>query len=401
MPSQNGLPQIYEARALRVLMDLLKIPGVSCEEGDVARFVVQQLRKSGVPASWITVDDVHQRSPRGGNSGNVICRFPGTLRGPRRQLSAHLDTVPLCREGRPVRKGDAIVSANPNAAIGADDRAGVAAVLNAALEIRRGKRPHPPLTFVFFVQEEIGLFGSRLLNPKLLGNPKLCFNWDGNQANRIQIGATGASKMQIIVHGLSSHAAQRPEKGISAVAIAGLAIADLQTNGWHGLVRKGRQNGTSNIGVLSVISAGEATNVVSDRVRIFAEARSHNPAFRQRIIDEYRKAFFRAAKKVRNDSGKTGEVEFQIIPQYDAYRLGEEDPSVATAKRAVEAMGLTPELFVSNAGVDGNWLTRHGLPTVTLGSGQTGAHTLASTVSIPDYLNGCRLALSLATAADR
>ena len=68
--------------------------------------------------------------------------------------------------------------------------------------------------------------------------------------------------------------------GVSAVAIASLAIADLQRGGWHGEIRKPDGDGTSNVGS---IHGGEATNVVTNRVLIKAEARSHDPRFRRRM----------------------------------------------------------------------------------------------------------------------
>ena len=76
---------------------------------------------------------------------------------------------------------------------------------------------------------------------------------------------------------MASHAGVCPEQGVSAIAIASLAIADLVRGGWHGLVEKGKSRGTSNVGF---IHGGEATNVVTDRVTLKAEARSHDPKFR-------------------------------------------------------------------------------------------------------------------------
>ena len=67
--------------------------------------------------------------------------------------------------------------------------------------------------------------------------------------------------MTIVVEGLASHAGVHPEQGVSAIAIASLAIADLVNNGWHGLVQKNGKQGASNVGV---IHGGQATNVVTD-----------------------------------------------------------------------------------------------------------------------------------------
>ena len=79
----------------------------------------------------------------------------------------------------------------------------------------------------------------------------------------------------------------------------GTAIADLEHGGWHGLIRKGRKTGTSNIGS---IHGGGATNVITDRLSIRAEARSHDPAFRRRIVREIERAFSRAAASSADSS---------------------------------------------------------------------------------------------------
>ncbi len=248
-------------------------------------------------------DTAHRRTPTPGQTGNLILKLPGTLRRPRRMLSAHLDTVPICVGCQPVIEQRMIRSADPHTGVGADNRAGVATILTAALEILERGLPHPPLTFCWFVQEEIGLHGSRCVDRRLLGNPALAFNWDGGPPEKLTVGATGGCRLEIEVTGLASHAGVAPEWGVSAIAIASLAIADLHENGWHGLVIKGRKRGTSNVGV---IQGGDATNVVTDRVHLRAEARSHDSAFRQRIVEEIDKAFHRAVKKVKNMAGAIG-----------------------------------------------------------------------------------------------
>src|SRR6185295_17115799 len=204
-------------------------------------------------------DDAHRHTPIGGQVGNLILKLPGTVRAPRRMLAAHVDTVPICVGSRPVRKGDKVVSANKETGLGADDRSGAAILLTTVLSILGSKLPHPPLTFLWAVQEEVVLFGARYVRLSKLGKPRLAFNFDGGAANALKIGATGGYRMTIEVEGLASHAGNRPEEGVSAIAIASLAIAELVKGGWHGLVSKKEGEGTSNVGV---INGGEATNVV-------------------------------------------------------------------------------------------------------------------------------------------
>lgn len=392
--SNNGLPGISPKAALDLVVQMMAIPGKSCEEGRIAEFIRERLREIGIPASAVSHDAVHRSSPAGGEVGNLIVKLPGTRRGSRRLLMAHIDTVPLCVGARPVRKGPVIVSRDSHTALGADDRAGAAVVLNAIREIRRQDLDHPPLTLFWPVQEEIGLYGARFATLSKLGKPKLCFNWDGSLPHAATIGATGDYAILIEIEGIASHAGVHPERGVSAIAIAGLAIADLMDNGWHGLVVKGRNTGTSNIGY---VHGGEATNVVTPRVTLRAEARSHDPKFRKRIVDEFRKAFTRAAAKLTNDNGKSGRVRFEADLKYESFRLPLDAPCVQSAQAAIQAVGLQPELAVTNGGLDANWMSARGLPTVTLGCGQQSAHTVDESLHVESFLNACRAGLLLAT----
>ncbi len=380
--------------AVRLVMQLMAIPGPSGKEGAVAEFITKRLREAGAPASAIRSDKAHRSTPITGDVGNLVLRLPGTVRGPRRLLMAHMDTVPLCVGSKPVVDGAFVRSADPTTALGADDRAGAATILSAALAILRHKLPHPPLTFLWTVQEEIGLYGARNADLSLLGGPKLAFNWDGGTLSRLGTGATGGYRMEIDVTGLASHAGVSPELGVSAIAIAGLAIAELQSGGWHGDVRKGRRRGTSNIGQ---IEGGAATNVVTDHVRLRAEARSHDPKFRQQIIRAFETAFRRAAQQVRSATSQRGKVEIEGRLDYEAFRLADDDPSVLAAEAAVRSLAIEPARAISNGGLDANWMSARGIPTVTLGCGQMAGHTQSERLDLTAFRGACRVALRLAT----
>jgi tripeptide aminopeptidase len=289
-----------------------------------------------------------------------------------------------------------VVSADPKTGLGADNRAGASALLTTAMTLLGGGVSHPPLTLLWTVQEEVGLHGARLAKLSMLGKPKLAFNFDGGSAAKVTIGATGGYRMTIDIRGIASHAGGAPADGVSAIAIASLAIADLVKNGWHGAIEKGRHVGTSNVGV---IRGGEATNVVTDHVEIRAEARSHDPKFRVQIAKQIERAFERAARQVRNAAGKRGSVSIEGRLDYESFRLPLEEPCVVAAKAAVEAEGREPELAISNGGLDANWLTARGIPTVTLGCGQRNIHTAQEELDIADFHLARRIALRLATAS--
>ncbi|MGD9722045.1 MAG: M20/M25/M40 family metallo-hydrolase [Pirellulales bacterium] len=381
-------------RAFDMVMQLMAIPGKSGQEQGVADYITRKLRQAGAPAAAIRFDDAHRRTPLKGAVGNLVFQLPGTVRAPRRLLMAHMDTVPICVGSKPVKKGGFVRSANPQSGLGADDRSGVAVTLHAALEIMRRKLPHPPLVFFWPIQEEVGLHGARYAKLNLLGNPRLAFNWDGGSADKITVAATGGYRMRIEIDGLAAHAGAAPERGVSAIAIASLAIADLVRNGWHGLIAKDGDTGTSNVGY---IHGGEATNVVTDRVEMKAEARSHNPAFRQRIVREIERAFQQAAAAISSADGQHGAVRIFGSDDYEAFRLADDEPAVLAAERAVRAAGLEPQRAVSNGGLDANWMTAHGIPTVTLGCGQMQIHTTGEMLDLAAFEHACQIALHLAT----
>jgi tripeptide aminopeptidase len=302
--------------------------------------------------------------------------------------------VPVCVGAKPVISGRQIRSADPATGLGGDDRAGVAVVLATAVQLLRQKLPHPPLTLFFAIQEEVGLFGARFVKASDLGRPQLAFNFDGGAPEKLTVGATGGHRMDITITGIPSHAGVAPEKGVSAIAIASLAIASLVEGGWHGLVERDGKRGTSNVGV---VQAGAATNVVAESAHLRAEARGHDLAFRGRIVKTIEKAFHDAAKRVRSADGRTGSVRIDGRLDYEAFRLAEDEPCVEVAREAIRADGLEPRLDISNGGLDANWMAANGIPTVTLGCGQMEIHTTNERLDLDAFEHACRIALRLAT----
>ena len=187
-PSPSTTPSVSRKSAIDRVTQMMAIPGKSCQEKQVVEFITKELLEAGVNPADIQTDATPKQSPAGGEVGNLIVKLKGTLRGPRRLLMAHIDTVPLCVGSRPVRRGGEIVAKDPHTALGADNRAGASVVLTAILEILRQNLPHPPLTLFWPVQEEIGLLGARYVRLSKLGDPEAVFQlgrqFPGNRDDR-------------------------------------------------------------------------------------------------------------------------------------------------------------------------------------------------------------------------
>jgi tripeptide aminopeptidase len=388
-----------ENAAIDRLQRFLAVEGVTGQEQAIARAVANELEAIGVPSRAIRHDNAHERIPLPTQTGNLLVDLPGTQPGPRLLFSAHLDTVPLCAGVVPERIRDRILTCG-NTALGGDDRTGVACLVTLTATLLQKQLPHPPLTLLFTVREESGLFGARHVVPADLGEPVMGFNIDGRSPAELSIGAVGAQRWEVEIIGCAAHAGVHPEQGISATMVAALALAEIHRGGWFGKVHQEQGDGTSNVGRFAGRdgkSAGDATNVVTDYVQIYGESRSHDARFAKKITRAYRAAFADAAEQIRNDRGRKAKVKFASRLDYHPFRLKEDAPVVRRAQAAAVRAGLQPTLRVSNGGLDANWLVRHGIPTVSFGAGQNNIHTIDEFVDLPLFLAGCRMALALAT----
>jgi tripeptide aminopeptidase len=388
-----------EKASIARLLRFLAVEGITGQEKAIGQDVVRALIDAGIPRSSISFDDAHKRIPLPTQSGNLIVHLPGTRPGPMRLLMTHLDTVPLCAGAKPVRHGNRIKPAGKTA-LGGDNRTGVACLVTLAATLLQSGIPHGPITLLFTVREESGLWGARFVDVKKLGQPPMAFNVDGSHPYDLTLGAVGAERWEVEVIGKAAHAGGHPERGISATAVASMALTEVVKGGWFGKVVQKSGEGTSNVGTFGGANgqcAGQATNVVTDYARLTGESRSHTPRFFRAITAAYRDAFRSAVQQVRDHKGRGAKVRFKSRLDYYPFRLKPDAAVVALAQSAAKRAGLKPNLRITNGGLDANWMVRHGIPTVTFGAGQRNVHTIDEYVDLGDYLAGCRFALALAT----
>jgi len=363
--------------------------------------VLQEAKKAGIPV--VLSDRVLVMSRRPGHIiDEMIVDLPG--RGamhnqPRIMFMTHMDTVPLCAGAKPKLAGRKIVN-QAKTALGGDNRAGCGVLVTLAAELAKQKLDHPPITLLFCVREESGLWGARHVKTADLGSPVMAFNYDGGSASNVTIGAVGADRWQVEIFGRASHAGVAPERGISSTMILALALADVKAGGWFGKVVKGKRQGTSNVGPVTGGDgrpAGDATNVVTDYVHVRGESRSHDAKFFKEITKAYKTAFEKAAKRVKNSEGKSGRVKFKAETDYYPFRMKDSLPVVKRAVAAVSDIGGTPAIRAANGGLDANWMVRHRVPTATFGAGQNEPHTIDEWINLDEYDRACALAVQLAT----
>src|SRR5690606_14184548 len=111
--------------------------------------------------------------------------------------------------------------------LGSDDKAGIAAMLEAIRVMKEHNIPHGPLQFIITVGEESGLIGARALNIEDI-TAQFGYALDSNlEVGNIAVAAPFQAKIDITVTGKTAHAGLNPEEGISAIQVASKAISQI------------------------------------------------------------------------------------------------------------------------------------------------------------------------------
>lgn len=162
-PSDKLDPPVNTERLVHDFLELVVVPGPTKNERQIAEKIKEELAELNLQA---TEDRAGERI--GGNTGNLLVNIPGNVDGvPSLLFAAHMDTVPLAVGVKPVME-DGYIKSDGTTALGGDNRAGVAEILEAVREIKEHNLPHGDLQLLFTVGEEGGLLGAKALDPKVL-----------------------------------------------------------------------------------------------------------------------------------------------------------------------------------------------------------------------------------------
>ncbi|TET08619.1 MAG: M20/M25/M40 family metallo-hydrolase [Candidatus Atribacteria bacterium] len=365
---------VNEKRLVESFMELVKIDSISREERNLADFLIEKLEDLGLE---VIVDQAGEKVKS--NCGNIIARFKGNIKEVTPiMFSAHMDTVVPGKNIEPVCEGDKILSSGKTI-LGADDKAAIAALLEALHIIKEDNISCGDIEIVFSICEEIGLKGAKNLDISSL-NAQMGFVLDsGGQVGEIISAAPSQNSLKIIIHGKSAHAGSNPEEGINAIQVAGFALSRMKL---------GRidEETTTNIGI---ISGGKATNIIPDEVTLEGEVRSRN----EEKLEKYTKKL----KQIAEDTAKEfkTKAEVKINREYYCYNLSTDDRVVKIAMKAAKDMGLEPLLHPSGGGSDANVFNKKGFPSVDLAIGMEKVHTVDEYILVKNLKNTAEYVLSI------
>ncbi len=364
---------IRKDRLLENFISLTSIEGVSKKEREVADEVKKRL--DGLKIPYVEDDTGAKIS---GNCGNIIATAQGKeTKSTPFCFTAHLDTIstsyckPVIREG--------VIYSDGKVVLGADDRAGIAAALEAIEAAIELDLNYPDIELIFLVAEEIGLLGSRNLDFSGLKS-KYGFVLDSSSAvGKIIRNAPTHYSFEIDVRGRSAHAAIAPQDGVNAIKIAAEAIDKVN-------VGKVNEDTTVNIGT---IKGGTKTNNVPDLVEIEGELRSLTQPKIPEEQEKIEKAFNIAAEKYG------GECLFKWDLEYSGFLLDDDNVIIDWVSNAMRLAGVKPELTQVLGGSDANNFNEQGIPSVNLGVGYAKNHSPDEFMPVDDLVKMAEICLEI------
>lgn len=255
-------------------------------------------------------------------------------------------------------KGQTLITTDGTTVLGADDKAGIAAIMTAAERIIKEKRPHGRVAVCFTPDEEIG-HGAALLDLERLG-ADFAYTVDGEELCEINYETFNAASAKWEVNGFNIHPGSAKNMMINASLVA-MEINSMlpsgdtpaHTEGYEGFFHLTDMSGTVEKAMLSYI------------------IRDHNAAaFEQRIKT------MEHIESLINEKYGEGTAKLTVRQQYRNMRelIGEHMEIVELAERALRREGIEPVTSPVRGGTDGAQLTFRGLLCPNIGTGGYSCH---------------------------
>jgi tripeptide aminopeptidase len=257
--------------------------------------------------------------------------------------------------------GKTLITTDGTTLLGADDKAGVAVIMEAAAYLAAHPEVlHGPVRVCFTCDEEIG-HGVDHLDLKKLG-AQVAYTLDGGGTGEIDTETFSADLAVVTVKGVNIHPAIAKGRMVNAVRLAGMlldrlprqVLAPETTAEREGFLHPYRIEGGVAEVTLRILLRDFDTPRLRDREQLLRQAAAT-------VAAEYPAA----------------QVDVRVTPQYRnmADGLGREPRAVSFAEEAMRRAGLTPKRTIVRGGTDGSRLTEMGLPTPNLSTGEHNLHS--------------------------
>lgn len=353
---------IKQDRLTDYTMDLITIDSPSKQEKEVAMKLKYDMEQIGAQCSFDSADE-----KVGGNVGNLTVKVKGNTDAPPFFFSSHMDTVSPGIGIKPHIK-EGIMRSDGTTILGSDDKSGIAIIVEVIKSLKENNIPHGDIEVAFTICEEIGLLGAKYYDINNI-SAKHGIVLDSSTPDRLVLRCPSAEELNFTVHGIEAHAGLCPQDGISAIKVASDAISTMT----FGRID---HETTSNIGI---IKGGIATNIVTGKVEVVGEVRSHDEQKLKSQVYHMTECFMNSAKKykiVLDGKQLEAKVEVRTERSYDRMDVGDNSFITKLVLKAVQNLRHKVKLHTTGGGCDANYFNKFGLSCANLGTGMYELHTV-------------------------
>ena len=266
--------------------------------------------------------------------------------------------------------GDDIVTASGTTLLGADDKAGVAIIMDLAqFLLAHPEIPHGKIRILFTPDEEVGR-GVEKLDMQKLG-ADVGYTLDGSEAGSFEDETFSADGCVVTFSGVSAHPGTAKGKMINAVKLAAAFVDALPKGGFSPETTEGREGF---VHPLHISGSAEEAKVEF----IIRDFDTH------KLVDHA--AFLRQLAEEITDEYPGAKVQVEVKQQYrNMKEVLDQHPNVAAyAKEAIRRAGLTVRQHPVRGGTDGSRLSFMGLPCPNIFTGEMALHSRHEFVSVQD-----------------
>jgi tripeptide aminopeptidase len=266
--------------------------------------------------------------------------------------------------------GDDLITASGSTLLGADDKAGVAIIMELAAYLQAHPEiPHGNIRILFTPDEEVGR-GVEQLNMQKL-NADFGYTLDGGPLGDIEDETFSADAATVTFHGVSAHPGYAKGKMINAIKLASEFVASLPKEGWSPETTEKRQGFVHPTSIEGALEKASVQLILRD----------HDTTLMQSYPEKLRAI---AQQVVAAHPG--ARFELQVQEQYrNMKEILKDVPFVADyAELAMQKAGLTPKRAIIRGGTDGSRLSFMGLPCPNIFTGEMAIHSKLEYVSVQD-----------------
>ena len=277
--------------------------------------------------------------------------------------------------------GSNIITASGNTLLGADDKSGVAAILQAAeFLVKNPDLKHGEIKILFTPDEEVGK-GVAALDMKKL-NAKFGYTLDGGEAGSLEDETFSADGATIIIHGVIAHPGYAKGKLVNALKIAGEILDELPKTEWAPEVTDKKEGFVHPVRVEGIAEKATIEFIVRD--------------FDNDKLQQHGERLKKLAEDIiAKHPGAT--IEFSIKEQYRNMKevLDKHPEVVAYAAEAITRAGLAVKTESIRGGTDGSRLSFMGLPCPNIFTGMQGIHSKLEWVGVKDMAKAAETVVHL------